>query len=228
MRQIFCLGLPKTGTQAVCRMFSPYASAHDAWAEQFIDVIMSGDEVRIDKFLLRKHAGLKLSMDASYLNGFVLNRLMVLFPSAKFILTVRDCFGWISHFTEHCCNCKDGHWRLFWDWQIAKSMKFETGEGCLKDLGLYPLEEYIQHWTEYNRCVLDTVPKDRLLVFKFLDINGCADKIAALAGIHKNSLGRGYEDMPSTNHRVLKELDHALMWRKVREISDDVRKRLDF
>jgi hypothetical protein len=48
---------------------------------------------------------------------------------------------------------------------------------------LYPIDNYLRAWRDHNRCVLDSVPPDRLLVIWTKDLSSKAGRIANFAGI---------------------------------------------
>lgn len=190
---VICAGLPKSGVHTVHKMFGSYRTVHDLYHEQFIDAIMSGNAARVDKLLARKRQSLALELDASTINGYVIDRVMQ-FDDVKVILTVRDYYAWANHFLQQCYHSRDDHWRLFWDWVFSThDMNFPKEERVLEAMDLYPLSNYARHWAEYNQRVIDTVPEDRLLIVKFTEINVEMPRIAEFCGVPQSRLRKGEE-----------------------------------
>lgn len=226
MRQItaFAVGLPRSGGRILHNMFAAYRTQFEPLADQFIDVIMSGDDGYTDRFLRNKDQ-LKLDMEISHFNTHVLDKLVKLFPDAKFILTVRDCFGWICNAIDYCRN-STGNDRLFCDWLFAtRDMVFPEEELPLAEDNYYPIAGYLSAWERYNNLVLDSVPKDRLLVCKMFNMNEKRSAIAKFLGIDENTLGIGHEQ--SCNLNLQNVLSHEYIREKIDSVSK-TRARLDF
>lgn len=213
----YCLGLPKTGTGVIWHMFKEYASIQDAYSVELIDAIMEQDNDRIDRLLLRRDK-LETEMDVSSLNGYVVENLVRLFPDSKFILTVRDCFGWVNHFWQHCLSTKDESWKLFWDWLFSNE-KYDPKEEMLRDIGLYPIDSYVNHWVHYNKKVLSVVPLGRLMITKYLDINNEIPRISRFMDLSPHRLHKGFEESAVMLNQFLK-IDYAHFTSKMRPMRD--------
>ena len=104
---IYGVGTAKSGTHSIAAMFDDRLhTAHEAESEELIDIILAATDghvgdVKLDRYLLERDRRLRLDIDSSQLNVYVLGRLVVLFPSAKFILTIRNPYSWLDSFINH-------------------------------------------------------------------------------------------------------------------------------
>lgn len=223
---VFCLGLPKTGLEAAKQIFSyNFKVEHNPLQEKFMHVIMKEDIGLIDDFLLEK-SKLNLDVECSSLNAYVLDRVVRLFPDAKFILLVRDCVVWLGYFLKHCIVQQSEDWKLFWDWLFAPSdMVYVEKEKYLAEANLYPLARYISHWGWYYSTVLDIVPKDKLLVINMININNSTSAIAKFVGVPSTKLKFGFPDFSNNGNEILDKMSYEHLLTSIESIKS-VRQRL--
>jgi hypothetical protein len=187
----FCVGLGKSGTHSIAGMFrSSYRAAHEPETDELIEIILAELEGRmttpaIAARLRRRDKRLWLEMDSSGLNGIMVGHLAALFPDAKFILTIRDCYTWLDSVINHY-RTREGSevWKRFWRaWHQESEHVYSSAEAVLQDSGLYPLGSYLKQWTIHNYGVLRAVPADRLLVIRTDRINDSAARLAEFLSI---------------------------------------------
>ena len=54
---------------------------------------------------------------------FLLHKLVELFPTAKFVLTIRDPLSWVDSFINHqLAHSASEKWLAFRDWKFAPAM----------------------------------------------------------------------------------------------------------
>ena len=106
------------------------------------------------------------------------------FKQAKFLLTLRDCYGWLDSFINFCLRSNlQEPWLQFRALRFgSKNIDYDEHELLLKQHGLYPLKGYLSYWNNHQRAVFDRVPKERLMVVKTNDISASAYRIAKFAG----------------------------------------------
>ena len=98
--QAYCVGDAKSGTGSLAGVFETnFRSAHEPERAELLAKVVSLDERLIDgdemdDFLRERDERLQLELDTSWANYFIMDRLAVLFPNAKFIQLVRDCYTW--------------------------------------------------------------------------------------------------------------------------------------
>lgn len=175
----FCVGMPKTGTVSIAKMFEQnYRSEHESeirfYSYHMLDYLQGRcSHVDMQAYLKQRDRRLQLEMDSSYLNAEGVGLLMDTFPDAKFVLTIRDCFSWLesfvnfqslkpSYFTwrrnhvkrymEHCFPNQDWY--------------YPPEEALFRDRQFIPLDICFDYWRRQNEAVLQSVPADRLLVIR--------------------------------------------------------------
>lgn len=218
---VYCVGGPKTGTTSLARLFKKnYRAAHEPGIDAVVDVIrrmLDGEMDRraVQRFLHRHDRKHWLELESSHPLSMFCSELVHLFPEARFILTVRDCYSWLdSMINQHVKSFNDP--KLPSCWRVMNDIYFGTlgdsfrpEERVLEKLGLYPVEGYLSGWTRHYRRVLEAVPGDRLLVLRTDHLSHEVDRIASFAGVPTASLdlNRKHSHRTRERHHVLDEVD---------------------
>lgn len=213
------VGLGKTGTTSLARIFE---SRHRAAKEPGAAFLVSAIERRMDgrasrgeleRFLQRRDQVLDLEFESNQLLGLLTDILVDLFPDARFVLTVRDCFSWleseIGQQLGHLAAGSPGPWQRWWKFAFGfgESHSYAAEEHALRDLGLPPLALYFAHWTRHNEAVLASVPADRLLVIRTSEIRARLDDIATFVGVTADTLDAGSAHSHARPRKPLRLLD---------------------
>ncbi len=185
------VGMGKTGTHSVAAVFArDYRSAHEADAEELMTALFEvwdGTRPRSDlrALLVERDRRLDLEVDASLVNGEVVDELVDLFPDARFVLTVREPWPWLDSMANHSlAHDTPAHWVQWRDRRYrADELTHPPEEAALAARGLYPLDGYLGSWARHNRMVLDAVPPERLLVIRTEDLADRLGDLAAFAGV---------------------------------------------
>lgn len=195
------VGLPKTGTTSLAGMFErSYRSAHEPDRALLLRTHVAAVEGRITErdrvaLIRQRDARRRLEMDSSQHNAFYLDVLVRQFPSAKFVMLIRDPYSWLDSLLQEVVH---GH-RPFRDtpvfrtfiqaWARPHQYSHADGErGLLAKHGLFPLSCYLDLWTRQNRRILRTVPKKRLLVVRTDRITASVPRIAEFLGVPERNL----------------------------------------
>jgi hypothetical protein len=202
--QAYGIGLPKTGTTSLHKMFSlNYRSRHEPETNLLIPKSIAFAQGKIGKkkfteYIKLRNRRLCLEMDSSFLNGFIVDILVAEFKEAKFILTIRDCYSWLdSMFNQHIVsfnfdkkNNNIQSNREKWCHFIYEKYQFNHAqeEQILADKRLYPLDSYLSYYKERHNQILQTVPPERLLIIKTSEINQSIPKMAQFLDIPRESL----------------------------------------
>jgi hypothetical protein len=203
-----------------------YRTAHEPEAESLIDVIvaelegrMTGPEVAA--WLRRRDRRLWLEMDSSGLNGAVIGHLAGLFPEARFVLTIRDCYTWLdSLLNHHLTRDTTDSWRKLRDARYPPAERvYSRSEEVLRANGLYPVGAYLKQWASHNRTVLDAVPADRLLVVRTDRIGVSGGRLAAFLGLPAGTIDGGQAHLfrRTAEAGMLARVDPALIEERVAE-----------
>ena len=195
--RLYGIGPGKTGTNALASVFTGVAAAHEAEAGTVIDAVMGYQSRSIRWTELRdlvvdRDRRLGLAVDVSNLHIFLVDLLVELSETAKFVLTVRDPYSWLDSILNHyLARPPTSHLRRFADWRFGHGRTIpQAEERSLHELGLHPLEGYLSYWRNHIQTALDAVPSDRLLVIRTDQIAAEADRIAAFAGIPPDCVRR--------------------------------------
>lgn len=240
--QAYCIGTPKSGTHSIAGLFSPkYRSSHEPEFESLWNMLLDVHEgiVSEEQFLRKIKARdrhLWLELDSSNLNYYLIDILIKEFDDAKFILTIRDCYSWLSSAIKHRisrkrsvadCQRKDKYRFGTWSFEYAKE------ENILKQYQLPTVDAYLAYWAEHNRKALEKVPQDKLLVVRTNEISTSVEQIADFIGVSSNTLNQGgsHEFRARTQKNILSEIDQDFLDIKVnrhcKKLMDDFFPNLD-
>ena len=98
----YSVGASKTGTTSIAQMFpDEYRTGHEHHLEETVTLIrgkmnetLSRDEIL--EGLRNRENQMRLELESNSLLAYLSEELAELFPEAKFILTVRDPYSWLS------------------------------------------------------------------------------------------------------------------------------------
>jgi hypothetical protein len=192
----YCVGAGKTGTHSIAGLFARhYRAAHEPEALWTIDTILSAAQGRLSSPRLEKHLGrrdrrLWLELESSTLCYNFIRTLVYLFPDAKFILTIRDCYSWLDSVTnEHFRVRSPDEWYRLRDLRFgAAGLEHPPEERTLADHHVYTLDGYLAYWLRHNRTVIETVPAARLLIVRTDRIRAELPRIAEFVEVPLDTL----------------------------------------
>jgi hypothetical protein len=233
---VYGIGTGKSGTHSLANLFGSYRSAHEPDAKRMIDAILraSGDTCAVDKldaFLLRRDKKLSLEVDSSALNYHFVTHLVRLFPTARFILSIRDCYTWVDSLINHQLARPDLATRR---WKAMRELRFRRGssvhpkeERALAERNLYTLDGYLGYWNEHNQRVLDRVPSDRLLVVRTGEISRSIDVLACFTNVAPETLNleKSHSFKASHKFHILQQIDPDYLDAKVAQHCGELQQR---
>lgn len=225
--RLYCVGTAKSGTHSVAEMFDrSVRSWHEPDGNDVIDVVLQASRGEltpsdIRHYLKQRDRRLRLDVDSSQLNYWLLGDLLKLFPDARFVLTIRDCYSWLDSFlNDSLRRSTTGAWLRLRDHRFRPDLhRHPPEERVLEHRGLYTLDGYLGYWADHNSTVLESVPADRLLVVRTDDLSASARQIAAFAGIpHSSTIAeRTHAFRNPTKFGLLREIDTDHLEQKVRQ-----------
>ena len=101
----FCVGQAKSGTASIVGLPSAnYRAAHEPERAATLDLILRHAYGGLTDAAIREHlrardARLDLEYDVAWANQFLICHLLAVFPAAKFIVLIRDCYTWLQSIT---------------------------------------------------------------------------------------------------------------------------------
>ena len=145
---------------------------------------------RLEKYLERRDRRLWLELESSNYCYHFIRPLVHLFPDAKFILTIRDCYSWLDSLINHYLAVRvvDQHYRLCDLRFSAAGLEHPPEERTLADHHLYTLDGYLGYWLRHYRTVTETVPGARLLIVRTDRIRAELPRIAEFLEVPLDTL----------------------------------------
>jgi hypothetical protein len=175
---------------------------------------------RFRKWILRRDGRIRLDVDSSTLNFFILDVLLEEFGDARFVLTLRDCYSWLNSMANHAVRYPQKHWQPFRDFRFRPDLHVHAAaERVFKENGLHTLDGYLSYWARHNQESLAKIPAERLIVVRTDQISERAVEIARFAGLSPDCINpnqtHGFQNPAKRN--FLCELDREYLEMKVRE-----------
>jgi hypothetical protein len=237
--QLFGVGLGKTGSTSIARIFGRYRASHELdWARllplgaRWYGGEASAAEVRRE--LRRRDWRFRLEVDSAlFLVPFV-DVLADLHPRAKFVLTIRDCFSWLSSRVDY--DAARPAWRedpractfaLLYTAQFDRyGERFRPEEAALVESGLrYPIAAELRFWAEANERMISVIPNDRLLVVRTEDLDSSVGELARFAGVQVASLLPVHANENPNRARLVERLPRGFVGDLAREYCGTVMER---
>ena len=191
--RLYCVGMPKSGTHSIAEMFSRQVRAqHEPGALDLIDKILDRHHGRLPEsewieWLRGRDRRLALEVDSSHLNLDLLDFLVAEFPTARFLLTIRDCYSWLNSMFNQTLQFRA---RLHPRWVEIRKLRVGPGawdyapeEQVLREQQIPNVDSHLARWASRNAAVLATVPASRLLVVRTDEISARAFDVADFAGL---------------------------------------------
>jgi hypothetical protein len=210
--QAFGLGTPKSGTMSLSGIFDDqYRAGHEMEWGPTIDLFAAHrrgtiNEVGLRRELARRDRRLHLEFEASCFITLCPGLLVKEFPDSRFVLTIRDCRGWLDSILDNNMIYRRSHDRYTARWHDLlfepHRFSYTKHDAPLAERGLYPLDAYLNYWAASNRRVIDEVPSDRLLIVRMAEIPSRLDDLAGFFGIAPGSLDLNGSHLNMTPRRL--------------------------
>ena len=221
----YCLGLPRTGTTSIAKIIQlPYRVDHEPEHDETTRTLKRyrDNEAELTRYIAKRDKRMWLDLESSWTVGYTAEIYAKLFPNAKYILTIRDCYSWLDSIfnlyltffaegAEHKNNFFEG---LFFKMLFGRGkLEYQPQESLLKEKSLYPLEGYFLGWKNFNQLVLDAIPAEQLLVLKTVEISQRLDKVADFLGVPAEFVsGKNSHSRPAKmKHNILQQLDQSFV-----------------
>ena len=218
----FCLGLPRSGTHSLARLFSSsYSAEHEPLKQLTVANILDWVNGRHSNFKMRsilanRDKYLKLELESSHFLHYVVEILVDLFPKAKFILTIREPVSWLaSEINQNYSSRNVSFWGTLQEHRYGLYGQNYIHKTLADIPYVYPISNYLSYWKNHISMVLDNVPEDRLLIVDTFDIRDRLCDISSFVGADTNSLNKSKswsgKRKPSLELYDLLEKDQVLL-----------------
>lgn len=215
---VCCCGISKTGTHSIAGLFENFRGGHHPDRDRMLELAIGYlenrlDDHRLETILRRRDRELWFEIESSSLSGIVIRPLAAACPTKRFIVTVRDVYGWFNSWVDHGINHAGGPRTRFDDLDELRlrpaDYPLTKHDRPLESRGMKSLEAHFALWARHYVEVFDSVPPERLLVVRTDEILNSVDTIADFAGIDAARLktDRGRLFVAPKKHNVLAELD---------------------
>ncbi|MEZ4862280.1 MAG: sulfotransferase [Caldilineaceae bacterium] len=195
--QVYCIGMPRSGTHSIAAMFAKhYTSLHEpAYHDTIVHLLnylhggYSGDKLKT--LLIARDRYLRLEMESSHVLHHLTNSLVSLFPDAQFILTIREPLSWLeSEINQNLITQRWPVWKSLEQYRYGRyHHSFQPEEKALAMLdNVYPIRSYLAYWREHYLYVKANVPQERLLILKTSELYHSASTLAAFLGIQPQTI----------------------------------------
>jgi len=219
----YCVGASKTGTTSIARVFSKLHSAHQPDSHHYAELYLALknkviEESDVVRYFVSRDNFFKYDMESTHLAYFSVDIFVSIFTEAKFILTVRDCYSWLNSMINQQLNAfLGGYWRLLRDLKLKiPTAIYAEQEKVLEKYGLYTLDQYLSYWSEHNKKMVTTIPKERLMIVKTDDVSKRLEEIADFVGIERSSLVNAKPgNVAQKDWRILDEIDRDFILEKI-------------
>jgi len=222
--RLFGIGSPKSGTHSLEAVFAEhYRTAHEPEALNLVDLIVAvadgqAREAEVRRYLRSRERRLRLEVNCAGLNGLVVEQLVESVPKARFVLTLRDPFDWLTSLVDHSLrgDPAPAYVRLR-EIRYGADRVHPAEERPLAEAGLFTLDGYLHSWAERNDRALAVVPADRLLVVRTDQLGSRLEDIADFAGVPLSTLDatRTHEYAAPSRSGLLDQLDPAYVRQRV-------------
>lgn len=218
-----CVG--KSGSHSVYGIFQAhYRAAHEPYAQIVLDANEAQRAGKISAaekhaFLLRRDRALWLELEASPFLIMNVRELVELFPDAKFILTLRDCYSWLnstinfSLATRTTVRHASQRTAIFGNPQYT----YSPAEELLRECGLFTLDGYLKFWATHNQNALDAIPPAHRIVIRTSELASSVGRIADFLDISPQTLDatQAHRFRTGADYGILQRLDRSFLEHKI-------------
>jgi hypothetical protein len=221
---LYGVGNGKSGTTSLAAMFDDYRSGHEvdrARAREVAARVYSGeiapDSPEVRALLRRRRWRLHLEVDvAGNLSPFA-GTAARMYPKARFVLLIRDCFSWLDSRIETTLRYRVPNDPFFRARFMLHDDPFAPEEAPLQAAGVLPLASYLRAWAATNDEVLDRVPAERLMVIRLEDLDSSLPALAAFTGVPADTLHRQHVNEAPSRTGLLAEIPRDFVIERVQE-----------
>ena len=192
----FCVGQAKSGTASLVGLLSAnYRATHEPERAATLDLILRRAHGELSDTAIRRHlrerdTRLDREYDVAWANQVLIRYLLGVFPAAKFIVLIRDCYMWLQSIMGHLAvrDVPDDV-VAFLRWSF-KPDRYPHGvvDRVLADRGLFSVAAYPHAWNRHVDSCIRSIPADRRLVPRTNELGASYRRLAEFLGTLVNSL----------------------------------------
>lgn len=234
---VYGVGAPKTGTVSLARLFEHYRSGHEKHPAESLRIIQGERSGKLDRddvlrALRRRDRRRRLEVESAHFLVHLAEYLRDLYPESKFICTVRAPAPWLRSMIDQCIN--KPRQQLPRPWKKIRDLAFgpppdeyPAREKRLGRYGLRSLDQYLGYWRWHNEWILDTIPPDRRLFVRTVNLSSRLSEFASFLDVPVTRLRRAHSHTTSEKHGVLQRMDRNYVIDRIRDNCKRVVRRLN-
>jgi hypothetical protein len=220
--QLYVVGLGGTGTTTLTDIFGHYRSAHEVDGRRMPPIASAArmgtlSPRRRHWEMRRRNLRFGLEVDsAAFLTLFV-PELARMYPRARFVVLVRDCFTWMDTRIEKwlrngetLTDLSDWAGPYRWaDYGVKFAVEPTPDDAPLVHRGLPSVGSLAKRWGAAYEGVLACSPPDRTLVVRTEDLDTSLERLAEFAGVDVATLRAGVRrNSVATREHLFSRLAH--------------------
>lgn len=229
----FGVGLPKTGSTSLSRMFAQYRTHHEYRFADVVETLTAWktgalSEAALRRWLLARDAEAQLELEVSTFSHFWVHLLPELFPWARFLCPVRDPYTQVESFLRMMLRNRQRYAsaETFPDWQRAHGrlmvpdfdsedyVSVASIEASLPRL----VEGYLHYWSRAMGQLLAHLPRERTLFVHTRQLSTQQAVIADFLGVDDGTLSASHENRAPHNIELLTTLPQDWLDGRVQHI----------
>jgi transcriptional regulator with XRE-family HTH domain len=222
------VGLARTGTVTITKMFANYRAAHE-WQlfpilrtiADYLKNVTSKEEFR--RIVKKRDVVMMREMDSACYNHYFLEILREEYSSAKFLFVIRDCYSWLDSVFNTLPTWlpqDSGAATPLVQTELVFGIRgFVTWDidSVRRNLSRY-VDQALSFWGFHNSKILGMLPHDRSLTIRTHEIIDRVEEIAGLVGVPPDSLAEPERaNRSKTKLNLLREIDPGFLEEKVEE-----------
>ena len=224
--RLYVVGLGGSGTTSLTYIFGNYRSAHECEPGRMVPLTNAaryGDMTPARRRWEMRRRSLRFGLEvdsAAFLSPFV-PELAELYPRARFVVMIRDCFSWMDTRLEkwlrsgvNLTTTDDLRAQFRWtEYGVVYAVAPSPEDAPLVDRDLPPVGTLAKRWAAAVSDVLTTAPPDRTLVVRTEDIDTSIERLAQLCSVDASTLVRGvHRNAAPRRERLLSQVsrEHVL------------------
>lgn len=214
-----CIGAPKSGTTSIASLFSSrYRYGHESERKEHVEIIFSHYLGKItDKqyvnYLIKRDNRLWLDIESNCFLGYRADLVYKAFPLAKYILTIREPKSWLESIFDNNINFPISQSITMQRWHTfffkPEKYTYSDKDSILEEYLLYPIDAYLNYWVTSNNLVINSIPKQQLLVLSTRSISDSLPTLADFLDLPVKTLNnkKTRANVTESKHRILDKLD---------------------
>tara|TARA_B100001173_G_C16024157_1_gene563308 strand:- start:138 stop:899 length:762 start_codon:yes stop_codon:yes gene_type:complete len=220
------LSLPKTGSTTIYSYFKAIGACHEGLHEKTVDLIIDYREGNISlhklkKLILRRQNYLNASIDSSTFLHLIAEEIVNIYPQCtKYLTVLRDPLEWTKSYLgmlyQFGKNIEGGSASYDSGWAARYGIFQAAGLDPVflfknihdNDYLKYVSQNLIQFWIDSELRIFDSVPSERLYVFRIEDLDQALKKISEIICADASIMPFTRKFNVSTTDTIAKEKIH--------------------